>query len=103
MKNFLGEFPVNISIHPVYSKYTPSDWAMFFVERYGQIDGSHHKQWVLDQVARCLKGVPIVIVEARWGNGKQEYRITTSKEESKEYLEWVKDMHWYEYDKGIAP
>lgn len=31
------------------------DAAMELIERYGGIDGAHHKQWVLDQVARRLK------------------------------------------------
>ena len=113
MNGYLGEFPVNVSTHPVFSKYTPSDWAMCFIESYGQIDGSHHKQWVLDQVARCLKGVPIVVVEAKWDTGQSEYRISTSKEGSTEYSEWVKCMrgeynekmesYEYDYDEGIAP
>jgi hypothetical protein len=34
--------------------------AMAFVERYGSIDGSHHKQWVLDQVVRALLNCPRV-------------------------------------------
>lgn len=27
---------------------------MDLIERYGGIDGSHHKQWVLDQIARVF-------------------------------------------------
>ena len=113
MNGYLGEFPVDISKHEEFSKYTPADWAMYFVESYGQIDGSHHKQWVLDQVARCLKGTPIVVVEAKWDNGHTEYRISTSKETSQEYRDWVQSMLGevdseteeteYEYDQGIAP
>lgn len=30
--------------------------AMDLIESYGQIDGAHHKDWVLDQVARVLMG-----------------------------------------------
>jgi hypothetical protein len=30
--------------------------AMEVIERYGGIDGAHHKQWVLDQVVRYLMG-----------------------------------------------
>lgn len=30
--------------------------AMQIIERYGGIDGAHHKQWVIDQVARALTG-----------------------------------------------
>ena len=30
--------------------------AMEFINEYGHIDGAHHKQWVLDQIARVLLG-----------------------------------------------
>lgn len=58
--------------------------AMAIIERYGQYDGDHHKLWVLDQVARILKG--------------------------DEYNEWVIKMkagadgpNTYRYQIGIAP
>lgn len=113
MSKFLGEFPVDITNHPIYSKYTSADWAMEFVGRYGQIDGSHHKTWVLDQVARILKGTPVVVVQARWADGETEDRIWTAEETSETYKQWVKDMlgaydadndeYEYGYDEGIAP
>jgi len=56
--------------------------AMMIITQYGSIDGSHHKQWCLDQIARCLLS----------GNG---------------YAEWLKEMNKddeYDYwDEGIAP
>lgn len=30
--------------------------ALNLIERYGGIDGEHHKTWVIDQVARALLG-----------------------------------------------
>lgn len=30
--------------------------ALMVVIEFGGIDGAHHKQWVLDQVLRCLAG-----------------------------------------------
>lgn len=58
--------------------------AMSFIEQYGQIDGDHHKTWVLDQVARALKG--------------------------DKYEAWVVEMmdgedgpDTYGYEEGIAP
>jgi hypothetical protein len=61
--------------------------ALELIQRFGGIDGSHHKQWVLDQIARVLTG---------------DF-----------YEEWVKDMKGeydeeneefeYEWDEGIAP
>ncbi len=85
---------------------------MYFIERYGQIDGSHHKTWVLDQVARIFKGTEVIVKEARWANGNTEYRVTLA-EPSEAYKAWVIEMkgEWdaeneeyeYNYDEGIAP
>lgn len=52
---------------------------------YGQIDGSHHKMWVIDQMVRTLCG------------------------SEDEYKEWIADYEtsdddsYYEWDKGIEP
>jgi hypothetical protein len=58
--------------------------ALDVIVRYGGIDGAHHKQWVLDQVLRCLTG--------------------------EEYDQWVKEFcsgddgpNTYEWDTGIPP
>jgi len=58
--------------------------AIELKERYGGIDGDHHKTWVIDQVARVLLG--------------------------DQYPQWVIDMkmgddgpNTYDYDEGIAP
>lgn len=87
-------------------------WAMYFIEQYGQIDGDHHKAWVLDQAARCLKGTPVVIKEASWDNGQKELRVSTG-EPSEEYLNWRQEMrgeydpemeeYEYYYEEGIPP
>ena len=57
--------------------------ALKYAWSYGQIDGSHHKMWVIDQMVRALL--------------------------EDEYEEWVKryatpdgDDYW-EWDAGIAP
>lgn len=108
MEGFLGEFAVDINTS-IFAAYTHADWAMYYIGSYGQLDGAHHKQWVLDQVARILKGTAVVVKEARWANGHSEYRITL-EEPSQEYLEWVafmrkdtEDGEEYEYDEGLAP
>ena len=111
MEGYLGETPVDVKTHPKFKNYTPADWAMYFIGRYGQIDGSHHKQWVLDQAARILKGTPVEVVLARWSNGLEEYRVWTADEPSEEYKNWVEEMkgdivdgeYEYGYDEGIAP
>jgi hypothetical protein len=61
-------------------KMTSIEQALAIIEQYGMTDGTHHKQWVLDQVARALTG-----------DG---------------YSNWVKEMNQpgYEpWDEGIAP
>ena len=112
-RNFLGQFDVNISETP-YANYTKSDWMMEYIQSYGQIDGSHHKQWVLDQVARIHNGTKVILQVAKWDDGLEEYRYWLD-EPSQEYIDWVKVMKgawiesedyegWeYDYDEGIAP
>jgi hypothetical protein len=54
--------------------------ALDLAWQYGQIDGGHHKMWVIDQMVRVLLG--------------------------DEYEKWVKeyeDDDEYEWDVGIAP
>lgn len=58
--------------------------ALEFIERYGGIDGAHHKMWVIDQVARALL--------------------------DDEYPQWVVEMKdgedgpaTYDWDEGIPP
>lgn len=103
---FLGEFDVDLK-DTQYKDFGPKEWSMYFIECYGQIDGDHHKAWVLDQIARIMHGTGIVIKEARWSDGSKELRIETG-EPTKEYHQWVKDMQnvgeeEYEYNAGIAP
>jgi len=107
---YCGEIELDIAKHPIYSQYTAADWAMVYIERYGQTDGSHHKAWVLDRVARILKGTPVLVYQASWSNGHTEDRFRLGQP-SQEYLLWVKEMRRvpddpddsYHYDEGIAP
>jgi len=102
---YLGLFPVDIENTP-YKDYTKEDWIEHYLFRYGQIDGSHHKAWVLDQIARIIKNTKMEISIRKWSNGKGEYSICTHDEPSKEYLDWVErycDGDNYSYDVGIAP
>ena len=108
---YLGETLIDIKNDEKFKDLTPQDWAMKYIEYYGGIDGSHHKTWVLDQVARILKGTPIILSLAKWSDGHQEYRFETG-EPSSEYLQWVQMMlgekdedgeYEYDYDEGIAP
>lgn len=115
MKEYLGEFSVEMSTSP-FSGWGPKEWAMYWIGSYGQIDGAHHKTWVLDQVSRILKHTRVIVVEARWQNDdgsiETEFRPTLA-EPSQDYLDWVDKMrgsydpefeeYEYEYDEGIAP
>lgn len=58
--------------------------ALEIARRYGQIDGAHHKTWVIDQMVRALTG--------------------------SDYDDWVKDAkngkdgpETYGWNEGIAP
>lgn len=110
MEGYLGETPTTFKKH----FRSRNELALYYIGSYGQIDGSHHKQWVLDQVARILKGCEIILTIAKWDNGHEELRVTTGKE-SPAYIYWVKEMkgkyikdddyegYEYGYDEGIAP
>lgn len=108
---YLGETPVAIADSP-FANYTTNDWILEYVGSYGQIDGAHHKQWVLDQVARLANGAPIInLRKAEWDCGTVNWRFEIGT--SEEYEAWVDLMKgdWdpefgdyeYEYDEGIAP
>jgi len=108
MANYLGEKIFDIKDTP-YKSYKENDWAIYFIEHYGQFDGEHHKQWTIDQIARILKGTKVIVKQASWNDGQKEWRVDLDKP-SKKYLKWVKDMcdgedgpNTYSYDEGIAP
>jgi hypothetical protein len=58
--------------------------ALSIILRYGQIDGAHHKAWVIDQVTRVLLG------------DKYDTWI-------KDYKHEEDDPNAYDWDVGIAP
>jgi hypothetical protein len=111
MAKYLGTKVVDIK-DTKFKYYKTNDWVLYFIEKYGQIDGSHHKQWVLDQIVRIIHGCKIEIKLASWDNDENEYRVNIISE-SKKYKNWVQDMLGkynedeqcfdYDYDKGIAP
>lgn len=97
MNGYLGEKIVEKRSTP-FKHYKRKDWVLWFVSNYGHCDGEHHKQWLLDQVARVCLGSKIIIKEASWENGLKEYRVSLGKE-NKAYKEWAGD----DWDSGIAP
>lgn len=58
--------------------------AIEIATRYGQIDGGHHKAWVIDQMCRSLLGA------------QYENWVTKMKANGD-------DPNAYDYDYGIAP
>jgi len=115
MNGYLGATEINIEDSTKYKEYSTADFAMYFIRRYGQIEGGHHKAWVMDQVARILKGTPLKLFMKEWifeSRRVTEFYLETG-EPSKEYLDWAKDMlgyydpieeeYEYTYDEGIAP
>ena len=107
MDEYLGEFSVELKDTP-FNDFQGADWALHFIECYGGIDGAHHKQWLLDQIARILNDAPIRVVQARWGDGTVEYRVTVGG--GLAYTEWVRAQkdgedgpETYSWDEGIPP
>ena len=111
MAKYLSETLVKEKDYPEYL-IGKDNQVMYFIEAYGQFDGSHHKQWTLDQIARIMKGTPIVVKLVKWDDGTEDYIVSTG-EPSEEYNEWAKEMlgeydedeeeYTYDYDEGIAP
>lgn len=64
--------------------YEKNKSAIDLIMRYGGIDGSHHKQWLLDQVLRVLS-------ENNYDNL------------IKEYCDGEDGEFTYSWDEGIAP
>lgn len=60
--------------------------ALEFVWNYGQIDGDHHKTWVIDQIVRILCG------------SNEEYKKWVDK-----YEEPLEDGDYYSWSQGINP
>ncbi len=67
MNNYLGAEVVKGIDNPFHN-FTHEEWALKYIMAYGGIDGDNHKAWVLDQVARILKGTQVIVKLARWHN-----------------------------------
>ncbi len=86
MENYLGE--KTLDIHKTkYAMYSKEDWTLLWIEMYSGIDGANHKDWIIDQLARILKGTKVIVKEAEWSNGHKEERLSLD-EPPKEYWEW---------------
>lgn len=61
--------------------------ALTIAAQYGQVDGAHHKAWVIDQMVRALTNCPIVKKNAVdfMGNCYEYF----AQGESEEYCEFI--------------
>lgn len=108
MEGYMGETELDIG-KTKYALYSKEAWAMLFIKMYSGIDGSHHKDWIIDQISRILKGTKVKVSLAKWKNGSTEERFSL-EEPPTEYWKWVEDMkngkdglETYSYDFGIVP
>lgn len=70
MEGYLGDFDITNE------RDTSKDTIIKqLIMKYGGIDGAHHKDWLLDQIARIVCNAEITVYEARWENGHCEDRI----------------------------
>lgn len=82
--------------------------ALTVIARNGGMDGSHHKQWVLDQVVRVLCLCPRVRKTAKSVGGEPYEYLSYGENEA--YSNWLKKYrlggdgpYTYAWDEGIPP
>ncbi len=75
----------------------PRQQAIDLAIRYGQIDGDHHKMWVIDQMVRILTGCPSYKKTGRDFNGNEYDYMALG--ENKAYRDAVGDG----WDVGVTP
>lgn len=63
---------------------------------WGQIDGGHHKMWVIDQMVRALCGCP-ELAENEFGVNEEYCEFV------RKYKEGGEGRRYYSWDIGIAP
>lgn len=73
MDHYQGEFPISIKETPFHS-FGKEDWIKHWIEMYGCIQGSHHREWLIDQIYQIATGSSIIITEARWGKDEVTYK-----------------------------
>jgi hypothetical protein len=72
--------------------------ALEVARQFGHIDGSHHKDWVIDQMVRHLTSCPLVDkINTSAVGGSLTYK---GLGESEAYREFIAGLRW---DEGIAP
>lgn len=76
--------------------------------RYGQMDGSDHKTWCIDQIVRILTGCPVETRVANDSSGTSYFYVVLGQ--SDEYQKLIAEAcdgangpYTYEWDTGVAP
>ncbi len=78
--------------------------ALDIALRCSQIDGAHHKLWVIDQMVRALTGCPAVTKTAKDYKGEAyEYQTQGESDEYKELIEEYCEDGAYEWEVGSPP
>ena len=82
--------------------------ALDIADGNGQIDGDHHKAWVIDQMVRALTGCPMETRTAVDCHGTPY--TYEAQGESDEYRQFIEDHNHgedgadtYSWDEGITP
>lgn len=83
--------------------------ALAIAGQYGQIEGAHHKAWVIDQMVRALTGCPAGAKVVKHRDSDAEYTYWRQMS-SLGYHRFVKahkegedGPETYSWDEGIAP
>jgi hypothetical protein len=87
-----------------------ADKALEFLVQGNGWDGSHHKDWFIDQAVRALCGVPSIWRHEVSAEGVEPYGLDNEQGENQEYLDLVKwakqgehGPETYGWETGIAP
>ena len=84
----------------LFKKTKAIEKALEYAYRYGQIDGAHHKQWVIDQMVRALLESPTV--DEIQGESLKYKKLIKDYEHLSNDGKYEEEKI-YEWDIGIAP
>jgi hypothetical protein len=82
--------------------------ALQIATDYGNIDGGHHKSWVIDQMVRALTGCPTVVKKGVDIHGRNySYEGLGESNKYRQFVAKAKagcdGPNTYGWDEGIAP
>jgi hypothetical protein len=80
--------------------------ALELADLYGNIDGGHHRKWVIDQMVRTLCGCPVVKTPMLRLDDGEEYELEALGEND-QYRAFVEEYEGaegeYEWELGTPP